>query len=289
MRTVPHAGPHAATAAPSGYARPRTLADALSLLSQGSWTVLAGGTDIFAQPAAPRGAILDISAIDALRGIRSDPEGWRIGALTSWTEIAQAELPPAFDALLLAAREVGSIQIQNRATIAGNLCNASPAADGVPPLLCLDAAVELRSADGARRLPLPDFLTGYRATARRPDELVTAIVVPRHAAEGRSGFLKLGARRYLVISIAMCAVRLVLDAAGRVSTARVAVGACSPVARRLTMLENALIGQDLREGVNLTDADLAPLSPIDDVRAPAAFRLDAVREMLRRLLARSCA
>ena len=99
-------------------------------------------------------------------------------AATTWSEIAAANLPPAFDALRQAAREVGSIQIQNRGTIAGNLCNASPAADGVPPLLALDAAVELASANGTRQLPLSEFITGYRRTARQPDEILSAVIVP---------------------------------------------------------------------------------------------------------------
>lgn len=272
----------------TGYERPRSVEEALRALANGAYSILAGGTDYFpsqleGKPSLP---ILDITAIEELRGIKAGKEAWRIGALTSWTEISRAELPPAFDGLKLAAREVGSVQIQNRATIAGNLCNASPAADGVPPLLCLDAMIELRSLNSARHLPLADFLQGYRATARRPDELVSAIIVPKTSAVGSSGFLKLGARRYLVISIAMVAVRLLLDEAGRIEVARVAVGACSPVARRLAVLESLLhgasAGPDL--GRLVAEADLMPLAPIDDVRASAAYRMTAVRELVLRAL-----
>ena len=133
------------------------------------------------------------------------------------------------------------MQIQNAGTIGGNLCNASPAADGVPPLLALDAEVELASAAGTRRLPLAAFLHGPRRTARRPDELLTAVLIPAAATEGRSAFLKLGARRYLVISIAMVAARLA-TADGRVTAAALAVGACGPVATRLPAVEAALVG-----------------------------------------------
>jgi CO/xanthine dehydrogenase FAD-binding subunit len=210
----------------------------------------------------------------------------RIGARTTWSDLARADLPPCFDALKAAAREVGSVQIQNTATIAGNLCNASPAADGVPPLLALDAEVELASTGGVRRLPLKDFLTGYRSTARRPDEIVTAVLVPRILEQGRSVFLKLGARRYLVISIAMVAVVLAGDGEGRVSEARVAVGACSAVAQRLPALEQALIGAKTEPGIGerAGHEHLEPLSPIDDVRATAAYRRDTALTLVRRAL-----
>ena len=168
---------------------------------------------------------------------------------------------------------MGGRQIQSRASVGGNLCNASPAADGVPPLLALDAEVELAGPSGTRRLPLASFITGNRRTALGPGELMVAIHVPRPAHDARSAFLKLGARRYLVISIAMAAATLEIDG-GRIAVARVAVGACSAVARRLPALEAALIGApvDPRLGNRIDKAQLAPLSPIDDVRGSAAYR-----------------
>src|SRR5690606_32560411 len=126
---------------------------------------------------------------------------------------------------------------------AGNLCNASPAADGVPPLMALDASVELRSARGIRVLPLSGLILGNRETAMASDELLTAIHIPRKAASGRSGFVKLGARRYLVISIAMAAANVDIDGDGKIAAARVALGSCSPVAIRLPELEGALAGK----------------------------------------------
>ena len=268
------------------YLRPRGLEEALQALTR-PFTVLAGGTDFY--PArvgrAATEDVLDIMGIAALRGISETSAGWRLGATTSWSELVEADLPPMFDGLKQAAREVGGRQIQNSGTIAGNVCNASPAADGVPALLALDSKVELASGDGIRRVPLSAFITGVRKTELRPGELVVALHVPRPKNDVRSAFLKLGARRYLVISIAMASVVVEVEK-GRVAVARVAVGACSPVAQRLPALEQALIGApfDARLGERVAASHLAPLSPIDDVRGSAGYRSDAALVLLRRLL-----
>lgn len=272
----------------SSFARPALLDEALALLSNGGWSILAGGTDYFPglRDRAAQGPVLDISNIKALRGIREDETHWRIGALTTWSDVIRADLPPAFDALKLAAREVGSVQIQNRGTVAGNLCNASPAADGVPPLLILDAEIVLSSLAGERRMPLAAFIHGNRATALSENEMVTEIRVPKSAAGGTSGFTKLGSRVYLVISIAMVAARLDISKDDRIAGAAISVGACSAVARRMADLENKLLGRSaLAETFATIDAtDLAGLSPIDDIRAPATYRLDAAAELTRRTL-----
>lgn len=269
------------------YVRPARLEEALSALAR-PHTVLAGGTDFY--PARVGRTIdediLDIGAIPLLRGISSVSTGWRLGAATTWSELIEADLPPLFDGLKQAAREVGGRQIQNAGTLAGNLCNASPAADGVPCLLALDAEIEIASSAATRRVPLDQFITGVRRTALMPGELVVAIHIPRPARETRSAFLKLGARRYLVISIAMAAATLEI-ADGRVAAARIAVGACSAVAQRLPMLEAALADAplDRRLADRIDQAHLAPLSPIEDIRGSAAYRSDSVVVLLRRLLA----
>jgi CO/xanthine dehydrogenase FAD-binding subunit len=230
--------------------------------------------------------ILDISRLQALRGVREEAPTWRIGALTTWSDLARARLPRLFDALQRAAREVGGVQIQNCGTVAGNLCNASPAADGVPALLALDARVELASRAGRRTVPLPEFIVGSRRTIRRADELVTAVLVPARGQGARSTFLKLGARHYLVISIAMVAVRLDPAADGTVEGAAVAVGACSAVAQRLPTLEARLAGRPLTAALaDLPRAsDFDPLTPIDDIRGTAAYRADAALTLVRRAL-----
>ena len=273
----------------TGYTRPETLDDALALLAQTGGRVAAGCTDLFPATGARalQGAVVDITGLAGLRGVDVTDEGLRIGAATTWTDILKADLPPACDMLKQAAREVGSVQIQNAGTIAGNLCNASPAADGVPCLLALDAEVELASAQGVRTLPLKDFIIGPRRTALNPGEIATSVHVRRSALNGRSRFLKLGARRYLVISIAMVAVRLVVEE-GRVSDAAVAVGACSAVATRLPQVEAALRGcaadHTLADGIS-EDAVCTALSPLDDIRATAGYRGHAATELLRRAVA----
>lgn len=270
------------------YERPANLDDALASLASGERLILAGGTDVYPmlgdQP--PRQPVLDITAIGDLRGIREEDEHWRMGALTTWTEIVNADLPRSFDGLKLAAREVGSIQIQNRATVAGNLCNASPAADGVPPLLTLDAEIQLTSLSGSRCLPLASFVTGYRSVALASDELVTAILIPKASTAGSSSFLKLGARKYLVISIAMVAARLTLDENSCVAAAAISVGACSVVAQRLTALERHLLGHEANRGFKGTISPefLSGLSPISDVRATDRFRSDAAATLIERTL-----
>ncbi|RUW35275.1 MULTISPECIES: xanthine dehydrogenase family protein subunit M [unclassified Mesorhizobium] len=267
------------------YAKPTTVDEALALLGEDRWRILAGGTDFYpAQGAKPfRDNILDVNGLVELRGIAEAEEHWRIGARATWTDIVRHSLPAAFDGLKAAAREVGSVQIQNVATVAGNLCNASPAADGVPALLVLDADVEVRSAEATRHLPLGEFILGNRRTASRPDEMVTAIRVPKRSAVGTSAFVKLGARRYLVISIAMAAARLVVDD-GVVADAAIAVGACSAVARRLAGVEAALRGQPVTAALSdaVLSAPIEELSPIADVRGSAEYRQDAAREIVAR-------
>ena len=265
------------------YQRPQTLQAALDVLATGGWRIAAGCTDIF--PTTERkqldGPVLDITGIANLRGVSQDAAGLRIGAATTWTDIIRADLPPALDGLKLAAREVGAMQIQNRGTLAGNLCNASPAADGVPPLLTLDAQIEVQGAAGVRQIPLDAFITGPRKTALTATEMVTAILIPQAALDGRSHFIKLGARAYLVISVAMAAVRVHVEN-GVVTQAAVAVGSCGPVATRLAAVEAALIGKPLSAGAITDDAVRAALAPIDDIRADAAYRNISAAELVRR-------
>jgi hypothetical protein len=178
------------------YLRPERLEEALDALGSPGLTVLAGGTDFY--PARVGQAldedVLDITALAELQGIHDGGDHWRLGAGVTWSALREADLPPCFDGLKAAAREIGGLQIQNAATVVGNLCNASPAADGAPNLMALDATVELAGAQGRRSLPVEDFITGNRETQRRPDELATAICIPKPAAHTVGSFAKLGAR-----------------------------------------------------------------------------------------------
>jgi xanthine dehydrogenase small subunit len=274
------------------YYRPASLDEALAIRAAEDVMVLAGGTDVYPAKAARAGwgdmrhkDLLDIGRLADLRGISEQDMCWRIGALTTWTDLIRADLPAYFDGTKRAAREVGGVQIQNRGTVAGNICTASPAADGIPNLLALDASVELASAKGRRLVPMADFIDGYRHTVCRPDEIVTAILVPKPREGARGHFLKLGARKYLVISIVMAAGVMEIDAAGRITAARLAIGACSAVPRRLPALEAALAGQPMKAAVDLVAAPhLASLAPIDDIRASGAYRRHAALALTRDLL-----
>lgn len=282
------------------YLRPSDLDEALGALATGApggapWVVLAGATDHYPARVGrlPDEDLLDVTAIRGLREITAGDDGWRIGALATWTDLVEAPLPSLFDGLKAAAVAVGGLQIQARATIAGNVCNASPAADGVPNLLALDAVVTLASARGPRAIPVAEFITGNRKTIRSPDELVTGLLVPHPRSETtvRSAFEKLGSRAYLVISIAMVAAVTELDAGGRIARARVAVGACSEVAQRLPFLEQELAGMAAQEAARALDDIVRPehlehLRPIDDVRGTAAYRRGAAIELVRRALAK---
>jgi len=277
----------------AAYFRPKTLDEALGILANERAEVLAGGTDVYPARTARigwgdmrRSAVLDISAVNGLRGITEEGDHYRLGALTTWSDLRCAALPSAFAGYQTAARDVGGAQVQNRGTLVGNICTASPAGDGIPCLMTLDAKVELASLSGFRTLAIEEFLSGYRTTVRRPDELVTALLVPKPSLNARGRFLKLGARRYLVISIVMAAAVLGVDERGVIAAARVAVGACTPVATRLTDMEGALIGLALSEAADAaTEERLATLLPIDDIRASAAFRRAAAQRLVRDLLA----
>jgi len=272
---------------PPPYLQPEILADALTALSQAPLVPLAGGTDFY--PArvgrSVSHGVLDLSRVTELRGIERSASAWRLGSLTTWSDMRRAVLPPALRALQSAAAEIGGVQVQNAGTLGGNLCNASPAADGVPALLALDAQVELCSVRGTRILPLQAFILGKQRTARAPDELLTAIRLPAFGPRTRSTFHKLGARRYLVISIAAVAARVDLDENGDVAGAAVAVGACSEVAQRLTGLESRMMGLPAGALRDIACAqDLDALSPRADVRGSVAYRRDAVLQLLRRAL-----
>jgi xanthine dehydrogenase small subunit len=274
------------------YFRPTSLAEAIAIKSGNDVTVLAGGTDVYPVRTARRAwgdpahrHVLDITALPGLRGITEESDHVRLGALTTWSDLARADLPPLFDGWRRAAREVGGLQVQNLGTLAGNLVTASPAGDGIPNLMALDARIEVAGKAGTRTVPVQAFSTGYRQTALGPDEIVTALIVP--TLDGaRSTFLKLGARKYLVISIAMVAAVVATDKAGTITAARIAVGACSAVAQRLAALEAALTGHPLAAAAGLVTADhLAALQPIDDVRASAAYRRAAALALVRDALA----
>lgn len=249
--------------------RPRHLKDALVMLrvaaEQGRPLVpLAGGTDLFVTLNAgskPAGRYLDLWRLDKLRGIEArGKRGLSFGGLTTYSDcIASKAVHKRLPILVDAARQVGGVQIQNRGTLAGNIENGSPAADGVPVLMAADATVVLRSVDGERRVPLAEYYTGYRQTARRSDELIVAIDV--EVPDGAQRFDKVGTRAAQAIS------KIVMAAVGH----RVAFGSVAPVIVRAHKLEAYLAGggRDVVQAQRLVAADI---SPIDDVRSTADYR-----------------
>jgi CO/xanthine dehydrogenase FAD-binding subunit len=267
------------------YIQPKSVDEAVRALAENSLFILAGGTDYFpARVGKPLDDdILDITGITNLRGITDRKTHFQIGALTRWTDVIEQSLPEYFNGLKLAAREVGGVQIQNAGTIAGNICNASPAADGIPPLLSLNADIVLASTRGEHSMPLAKFIMGNRKTRCASDEIVTGFRIPKPENSARSTFLKLGARRYLVISIVMVAAVIENDS-GNVGAVRIAVGSCSAAAKRLHLLELSLVGQPLRPGIadQITENHLNQLSPIADVRGSAEYRRDAALTLVRR-------
>ncbi len=270
----------------STFARPGSVDEMLQLMDSEGRTPMAGATDIYPAAVGSRlaGGFVDLTGVAELRGIERRSDVWRIGATTTWTDILKADLPDFMVALQLCAAQIGGVQIQNVATVAGNLVTASPAGDSIPVLLSMDARVELARKGHTRSLPLEQFIVGYRETALNPGEVVTAIEVP-HIESARSSFQKLGSRSHLVISIVMVSA-VVSMRDDVVSEVGISVGACSPVARRISGLEDAIRGAPAGDFERIVDNYVFDeLAPIDDIRATASYRQLVVPRLVRRALA----
>jgi xanthine dehydrogenase small subunit len=254
---------------------PRSLDDALGMLRQhGPLVPLAGCTDVFVQlqfGTQPARRFLNLWGLDELRGIRAmEGGGLRLGALATYTELAQSELVrQRLPMLVSASLEVGGVQIQNRGTLGGNIANGSPAGDSLPVLAAADAVVVLRSLDGERRVPFNELYTGYRATVIRPDELIMAVEVP--PVEGAQWFRKVGTRAAQAIS-------KVVMAAVRAPRPRVSLGSVAATVVRLPRTEDALAsGASIAEAQEVLQQEIRP---IDDVRSTAAYRLRVAANLL---------
>jgi CO/xanthine dehydrogenase FAD-binding subunit len=220
------------------------------------------------------------------------PARWEDGrytmsALTTYSESRHdPQVAARLPLLVAAARELGALQIQNRATWAGNIANASPAADGVPALLAYDAVIELASARGRRWVALADYFTGYKQTLRMPDELIVAITAQAPAAGARHYWRKVGTRKLQAISKVVAAGVLETDAQGVVTRARLAIGSVAPIPLRARRVEEAVTGQRL--GAPTTEAALRGLAgdiaPIDDVRSTRDYRLRVAANLVRAFL-----
>lgn len=273
------------------YRQPRSLEEALWLLREhaGSSRIIAGGTDVIVELSRginPTDTLIDITAVPGLRGIALDGETMTLGALTTHNDVVASVLcRERATPLAEACWEVGAPQIRTRGTIAGNLVTASPANDTITPLVALDAEVVLLSDRGERRLPLRDFNLGVRRTALAPDEIVREIRFPALQPNQRGRFVKLGLRRAQAISV--IDVALVLTFNGEVvSDASIALGALAPTIVRATEAEAFLAGKRMTAEVCAQVSDLVheSVSPIGDIRGSAAYRLQALRNVMSQTL-----
>jgi CO/xanthine dehydrogenase FAD-binding subunit len=254
----------------------RTLQEALGWLREDpSLLPLAGCTDVFValnagQCSARR--FLNLWRLDELRGIDVRDNVLRLGALTTYTDVIGSAIATRWLPMLVeAAGEVGGLQIHNRGTLGGNLANASPAGDTLPVFAAADAIVVLRSVDGERRVPFTAFYTGYRASVRRPDELIVAIEVP--AVDGRQWFRKVGTRAAQAIS-------KVVMAAVRAPAPRIALGSVAPTVIRAREAERILAnGGSVAEARAALEREIAP---IDDFRSSARYRRAVAGNLLAR-------
>ncbi len=268
---------------------PRSLDEAVRHLAEDAdLRPVAGCTDLLVADAEHLGAIpavLDLLTIPELRGIRWVGETLEIGATTTFSEIgASRSVQQNFPSLAEAAWLIGGWQIQNRATLGGNMANASPAGDSLPVLLALDASVVLVGPDGERILPYGEFHTGYREIDCQPGEIIARVLLPRPRPDTVQLFRKVGTREAHAISKVVVALSGSLEE-GRIAEYRLAAGSVAPVPIRLTSVEEAVVGRQ----ADKETADLAgrlaaeSVEPIDDVRSTAAYRRYALERVVRRL------
>lgn len=266
---------------------PRDLDHALELRAAHPEAMpLAGCTDVMVfmeAGAIDPPAFLDLWSLDALRGIHADGDTLWIGALTTYTELIESDLVEVWaPALFEAARTCGAKQVQNRGTLGGNIANASPAGDSLPVLLALDAEIELASAARGRRLvPTSSMFTGYRTLAMAPDELITRVSIPRPHDADHTHYRKVGTRLAQAISKVVLGGRLRVEG-GVVTEARVAFGSVAATPVRCPTVEAALTGAPVDPAA--VDQLGADISPIDDVRSTATYRMSVARRILRRWL-----
>jgi carbon-monoxide dehydrogenase medium subunit len=273
---------------PFDYIIPKDMAEASALLAAGNGSVraLQGGTDLiirirggFVRPER----VVDLKGLPGMREIRASPDGWlMIGAACTMNQVGlHPTVCERYDVLAAGANSVASYQLRNRATVGGNLCNASPAADTAPALLCLEAVIEVYGPAGARRIPIGEFFAGPGRTAMQRGEFLTSIHLPPPSGASHGVFNKLGRTKIGDISMVNVAVNCRQGEAGPVW--RIALGACGPTPLRAPEAE-ASLGQDMTADGIARAADLAAAAarPIDDIRGSAAYRRAMVRVLARR-------
>lgn len=271
------------------YIAPHSLEDAVQLLlDRPDAKVLAGGTDLLVRmrsDMADPETILDIKRIDAMRTITQEDGGWRIGAAVSGAEMGEnAALVADWPGVVEATNLIGSTQIQGRATMAGNLCNASPAADSVPAMVAAGAIARVAGPKGTRDVPVQDIPTAPGKTSLGKGELVASIFLPAKAAGSSDAYLRFIPRTEMDIAVVGCGVSLTLDASGICTAARVALGAVAPTVLLVDEAAKALIGTSVDDAAlaALAAAASAAAKPISDKRGTVEFRVHVAGVLARR-------
>jgi carbon-monoxide dehydrogenase medium subunit len=262
------------------YERPNTIDGVVSLLAEnsGDAALLAGGTDLLAQMRSRLvrpGLLVDVKGVEELRRLEQTDAGLSIGAAVILNRILEEQDRPELAALVQAVGELASYPIRNRATLVGNVTNASPCADTVPPLCAMGASVELQGPRGSRRIPVVEYITGNRETRRAADEVATQVTVPPLSRGTWSGFRK--RKRVRGHDLALASVALLRDPERR--RLRLAVGSCTPQPC-LVELDDMYDRPDVDEANRRVQDGI---HPIDDVRASIEYRRDMVEVMIRRL------
>jgi CO/xanthine dehydrogenase FAD-binding subunit len=272
------------------YEAPSTLDAAVALLTSTKGTVrlLAGGTDVIVQmqtDAIDPALIVDIKKIPELRRIAAEGGGWRVGAAVTCMELIEhAGFAGAWPGVVDAVKLIGSIQVKGRATLAGNLCNASPAADSVPALIAAGARVTIVGPKGARELPVEKIPTGPGTTSLMPGEIVTSFVFPQRAPRSGDAYQRFTPRTEMDIAVVGVGINLALDARGVCTAARVALGAVAPTVLLVEEAAAALIGTPVDAAAldRLAAAASAACRPIDDKRGTREFRIEVAGVLARR-------
>jgi len=272
------------------YEAPDSLEGAVALLAgaQGEARVLAGGTDLLVQMRADvldPDLIVDIKKIKETRAVTEEKGGWRIGAAVTGAELKEhARLKKAWPGVVEAANLIGSTQVQGRATLGGNLCNGSPAADSVPALIAAGAVATLVGPKGKRDLPVEDVMLGPRKLALGKGEIVASFLLPPRAARSSDAYLRFIPRTEMDIAVVGAGVSLTVDGAGLVTVARVSLGAVAARVLLVAEAAQAIVGSrlDVPAQERLEAAARAACRPIDDKRGTVEFRTQVAGVLARR-------
>jgi carbon-monoxide dehydrogenase medium subunit len=272
------------------YEAPESMEKAVALLAgaNGGARVLAGGTDLLVQMRAdvvdPE-LIVDIKKIRETRTITQDKGGFRIGAAVTGAELKEhTQLKQAWPGVVEAANLIGSTQVQGRATLGGNLCNGSPAADSVPALMAAGAVATIAGPNGTRDLPVEDVMLGPRQLALQRGEFVVSFLLPPRPPRSADAYLRFIPRTEMDIAVVGAGVNVTVDGAGTITAARVSLGAVAPRVLLVAPAAQAIVGSRLDEAAQerLAAAARAACRPIDDKRGTTEFRIDVAGVLARR-------